>query len=214
MSSILHQLADDCLIGNLVYELCSANIWIIPFSSIYKWSDKNNLNIAVSNIQYFADSCNFKIIVVDNEYAIDIPKGAGDFDTLEYLRRKYRIGLPKDIVEQLRQSISEQISKEQPSICVKPSSPCTNDRSSSTAPTNLFTEPQIELYSVLYKLDTGVDYIYKEYLVNATSQERALSLAKEYFKNTAQYNESIVEEPTIHVLRKEGVISSSQVGCY
>lgn len=81
------------------------------------------------------------------------------------------------------------------------------------APTSMFSEPQIELYSVVYKIDTGVSYIHKEYLVNATSQERALELAMNYFKNTAQYNESIVGDPIVHVLRKEGVISSSQAGC-
>ena len=84
---------------------------------------------------------------------------------------------------------------------------------SSASPTNLFTEPQIELYSVVCKIDTGVDYIHKEYLVNATSKERALDLVTEYFKNTSHSDEAIMGEPTVHVLRKEGVISSSQVGC-
>lgn len=85
---------------------------------------------------------------------------------------------------------------------------------SSASPTSIFTEPQIELYSVVCKIDTGVNYINKEYLVNATSQERALELVTEYFKNTSHSDEAIVGEPTVHVLRKEGIIDSHQVGCY
>ena len=85
---------------------------------------------------------------------------------------------------------------------------------SSASPTNLFTELKMELYSVVYKIDTDEGHRTKEYLVNATSQERALELAMNYFKNTAQFDESIVGDPIVHVLRKEGVVSSSQVGCY
>lgn len=92
-------------------------------------------------------------------------------------------------------------------IIAKADGPC-------ASPTNLFTEPKMELYSVVYKIDTDEGHRTKEYLVNATSQERALELAMNYFKNTAQYDESIVGDPIVHVLRKEGVISSSQVGCY
>lgn len=82
--------------------------------------------------------------------------------------------------------------------------------------TSVFTEvePKIELYSVVCKIDTGVDYIHREYLVNTTSQKRALELVTEYFKNTSHSDEAIVGEPTVHVLRKEGIIDSHQVGCY
>lgn len=88
--------------------------------------------------------------------------------------------------------------------------------STGTTHTNIFTElePCIELYSVVCKIDTGVDYIHKEYLVNATSQEKALKFALDYFKNTAHSDEAIVGEPIVHVLRGEGVIDSHQVGCY
>lgn len=77
--------------------------------------------------------------------------------------------------------------------------------------TNIFTEPKMELYSVVCKIDTGVDHIHKEFLVNATSQKRALELAIGYFENSAHYCENIEGEPVVHVLRKEGVISSHQV---
>lgn len=86
--------------------------------------------------------------------------------------------------------------------------------SPSEAPTTIFTEPKIELYSVVCKIDTGVDYTHKEYLVNTTSQERALELVMEYFKNTSHSDEAIVGDPIVHVLRKEGIVDSHQVGCY
>ena len=85
---------------------------------------------------------------------------------------------------------------------------------SKAAPTNLFTEPKLELYSVVCKIDTSVDCIHREYLVNATSQERALDLVTEYLKNTSHSDEVIVGDPIVHVLRREGIIDLHQVGCY
>lgn len=111
MYTDMKQMQPEDLIGNFVYESCLAGIWNIPFNFIYVWADYIDLGISYNDICAFAFSCNFKVMDINDEATIVIPEGRGEFSNLEYLKRKYIVGIPHTVNKQIQQSISEQISK-------------------------------------------------------------------------------------------------------
>lgn len=132
MNNVMKLVRNDCLIGNFVYELCSVGIWTIQFYDCYKWSDRNDLDIYYPDIEDFGYCCNFKIIATSTGDAIEVPPvGVGNFSSLEYLHNKYRVGLSKDIIEQIHQSVSDYLAGTQTSVFVNQSPACEEDKDNS-----------------------------------------------------------------------------------
>ena len=116
MYTDMKQMQPEDLIGNFVYESCLAGIWNVPFESIYVWEINNDLGISYNDILDFASSCNFKIAALNGEEVIAIPKWHGEFSNLEYLKRKYRIGMQTTSCKQIQQSMSQYLAGRQTSI--------------------------------------------------------------------------------------------------
>lgn len=119
MYTNMKQMQPEDLIGNFVYEYCLADVWNVPFKSIYAWESENDLGISYNDILDFASSCNFKIVTLNGEEVIAIPEGHGEFSNLEYLKRKYRIGMQTTICGQIKHSMSQYLAETQTNVFIK-----------------------------------------------------------------------------------------------